>query len=69
MPRKSTRSPGTLRVTQRKSAIGSKQNQKRTLKAMGLGRVDQVAELPDLPQTRGMIFRVRHLVEVEEAGK
>jgi len=49
-----------------KSCIGRQEVQKRTLAALGLRRINQVVEQPDNPQTRGMIFRVRHLVKVEE---
>ncbi len=55
-----------LRITKVKSCIGRQEVQKRTLEALGLRRINQVVEQPDNPQTRGMIFRVRHLVKVEE---
>jgi large subunit ribosomal protein L30 len=56
----------TLRVTQVKSSIGYKYDQERTLKALGLGRIGQSVEQVDNPAVRGMIFKVKHLVEVEE---
>lgn len=56
----------TLRVTQVKSAIGYKYDQERTLKALGLGRIGRTVEQVDNPAVRGMIFKVKHLVEVEE---
>ena len=49
-----------------KSAIGYKENQKRTLKALGLKRLGQVREYNDSPQVRGMVYTVRHLVEVQQ---
>ena len=55
-----------LRVTQVKSAIGYKYDQERTLKALGLGRIGRTVEQVDNPAVRGMIFKVKHLVEVEE---
>ncbi len=55
-----------LRITKVKSCIGRQEVQKRTLAALGLRRINQVVEQPDNPQTRGMVFRVRHLVKVEE---
>jgi large subunit ribosomal protein L30 len=43
-----------------------KSNQRRTLRALGLVRLYQEVEKPDNPQIRGMIEKVRHLVEVTE---
>ena len=57
-----------LRVTQAKSAIGSKPKHRGTLRALGLGRIGKVNTLPDRPEIRGMIARVPHLVEVEKVG-
>jgi len=56
----------TLRVTQIKSAIGYKKDQGATLKALGLGKIGRTVEQVDNPAVRGMIFKVKHLVEVEE---
>ena len=56
-----------LVVTQIKSAIGRKYDQERTLKALGLGRIGKPSELVDNDSVRGMIFKVKHLVEVQEA--
>lgn len=47
-----------------KSAIGYNISQKRTLKALGLRKLGQVREYNDSPQVRGMVYAVRHLVEV-----
>lgn len=55
-----------LQVTQVKSSIGYKKDQLGTLKAMGLGKIGKSAELPDNESVRGMIFKVQHLVKVEE---
>ena len=55
-----------LRITQVKSAIGRKADQGRTLKALGLGKIGRTVEQPDNPSIRGMVFKVKHLVEVEE---
>ncbi|MXW99511.1 MAG: 50S ribosomal protein L30 [Acidimicrobiaceae bacterium] len=55
-----------LRVTQVRSAIGSKPKQRGTLRALGLGRIGRSNTLPDRPEIRGMIQRVPHLVSVEE---
>jgi large subunit ribosomal protein L30 len=59
----------TLRVTQRRSRNGSDQRQRDTLRSLGLRRIGHTVELPDSPQTRGMIAKVSHLVEVSEDGK
>jgi large subunit ribosomal protein L30 len=55
-----------LRVTQVRSAIGCKQNQRQTLLSLGLRKIRQSVDRPDTPQIRGMIHTVRHLVAVEE---
>ncbi|MEL6985911.1 MAG: 50S ribosomal protein L30 [Actinomycetota bacterium] len=56
-----------IKVTQVRSAIGSKPKQRGTLRALGLGRIGKTNTLPDRAEIRGMIARVPHLVEVEEA--
>ena len=56
----------TLKITQVKSRIGTKQNQRNTLRSLGLRKIRQSVERPDDPQTRGYIRTVRHLVTVEE---
>lgn len=55
-----------LRVTLVKSAIGFNKDQKRTVTALGLNKLNSSNELPDNPAVRGMIFKVKHLVRVEE---
>ena len=55
-----------LRVTQTKSVIGTKENHKRTIRALGLKRIRDFRVHEDTPQIRGMVHKVRHLVEVEE---
>ncbi len=57
-----------IRVTQIRSAIGSKPKQRGTLRALGLGRIGKSNTLPDRREIRGMIARVPHLVEVEEVN-
>jgi large subunit ribosomal protein L30 len=56
----------TLKITLRKSAIGFDRKQKQVVEGLGLRRLHHTVELPDTPATRGMILKVRHLVEVEE---
>ncbi|MDM7915463.1 MAG: 50S ribosomal protein L30 [Candidatus Eisenbacteria bacterium] len=55
-----------LRIQQTRSKIRCNVDQKRTIEALGLRRIRHVVEHPDNPAIRGMIFRVRHLVTVEE---
>jgi len=58
-----------LRITQRRSKVGCDQRQRDTLRSLGLRRIGHTVEHSDTPQLRGMIAKVRHLVEVsEEAG-
>lgn len=56
----------TIKVTLKKSTIGCKKDQIATVEALGLKKIGQTAEKPDNAQTRGMIFKVKHLVEVSE---
>ena len=55
-----------LRVTLIKSGIGYAQDQKKTLKALGLNRLNKSIVHNDNPSVRGMLDKVRHLVKVEE---
>jgi len=55
-----------LSIKQVRSAIGRKQNQKKTLIALGLTRLGREVIHQDTPQIRGMIKRVGHLLEVSE---
>ena len=55
-----------LKVTQIRSAIGTKPKQGGTLRALGLGRIGKSHVLPDKPEIRGMINTVPHLITVEE---
>ncbi|MBN2405137.1 MAG: 50S ribosomal protein L30 [Coriobacteriia bacterium] len=57
----------TLTITQVKSGIGFPKDQKATVRALGLKRLNQTVVLPDNPAVRGMVFKVKHLVKVEEA--
>jgi large subunit ribosomal protein L30 len=57
-----------LRITQVRSAIGSKPKQRGTLRALGLRRVNHTVEHPDRPEIRGMVAQVPHLVRVEEVS-
>ena len=55
-----------LKVTQTKSAIGGRQNQRDTLRTLGLKRIGDSVVRPDDAQTRGYVKTVAHLVAVEE---
>jgi large subunit ribosomal protein L30 len=57
-----------MKITQRRSKNGSNKSQRDTLRSLGLHRIGQTVEHPDTPQLRGMIHKVRHLVEVSEDG-
>ncbi len=54
-----------IRVTLVKSTIGYNKDQARTAKALGLGKINSSNELPDNAAVRGMIFKIKHLVRVE----
>ena len=55
-----------LKVTQVRSEIGAKRNQRETLRTLGLKRLHDVVVKEDRPEIRGMIATVRHLVAVAE---
>ena len=55
-----------LRITLLRSTIGFNKTQAKTVEGMGLRRIRHTVELPDTPATRGMILKVRHLIEVTE---
>ncbi|MBF0481189.1 MAG: 50S ribosomal protein L30 [Desulfovibrionaceae bacterium] len=54
----------TVKIKQTRSLIGASPNQRRTLAALGLGRIRQERTLPDNASVRGMIENVKHMVEV-----
>ena len=56
-----------LRIRQIRSASGMEVTQKRTVEALGIRRLHQEVVHVDTPQIRGMIFKIRHLLEVEES--
>jgi large subunit ribosomal protein L30 len=69
MPKKTTKkseSARKVRVTLLRSPIGFNKTQAATVEGMGLRRLGHTVELVDTPATRGMILKVRHLVEVAE---
>ena len=56
----------TVKVTLVKSPIGFKNNQGTVVRSLGLRRIRHTVELKDTPAVRGMIHKVRHLVEVSD---
>lgn len=64
MPKKST--DKTLRVTLVKSPIGYQKDQKATVRALGLRRMNQTVEHNDSPAVRGMLNKIIHLIKIEE---
>jgi len=54
-----------LKITLLRSTIGFNRTQAATVRGMGLRRIRHSVELPDTPETRGMILKVRHLISVE----
>ena len=66
MAKKTAASAKRLTVTLRKSTIGFNKNQAKVVESMGLRRIRHTIEVNDTPEMRGMIHRVRHLVEISE---
>jgi len=58
--------PKRLKITLLRSPIGFNETQGKTVQGMGLRKIRHTVELPDTPETRGMILKVRHLVTVQE---
>jgi large subunit ribosomal protein L30 len=56
-----------LKIRWTKSASGHKKDQRDTVRALGLRKLQHTVEHDDTPQIRGMVFKVRHLVTVTEA--
>ena len=56
-----------IKITQKRSSIGRPPDQRRTLRALGLRKIGQSVSKPDSPDLRGMLFKVQHLIEVQEA--
>ena len=56
-----------ITITQTRSQIRRPGDQKRTLQALGLGRIGKSVSVEETPQIKGMVAKVRHLVSVDEA--
>jgi len=63
MPKKKS----ILKITQIRSKIGYKPKARATLEALGLRKIHQTVELPDIPSVRGMIQKIDYLLKVEES--
>jgi large subunit ribosomal protein L30 len=57
----------TIRITYHRSMIGFPQDQRDTVHSLGFRRLNQTLEKTDNPSVRGMIYKVRHLVRIEDA--
>lgn len=60
-----TKKKATLRIKWVRSFIGCPDDMRATIRGLGLRRLHQVVERPDTPAVRGMVHKVRHLVEVQ----
>jgi large subunit ribosomal protein L30 len=58
----------TITITQKRSAIGRPQDQRATLKGLGLTRLNKTVTLENTPSVRGMIKKVIHLVEIDQTS-
>ena len=61
-------SKNTVRITQTGSPIGRPRDQRATLIGLGLNKMHRTSELEDTPAVRGMINKVKHLIQVEESA-
>lgn len=55
-----------VKITQIKSIIGQSERQRKTLKSLGINKMNQTVELEANPQILGMIEKVKHLVRIEQ---
>ena len=58
-----------LKITLKKSLIGRPETQRKTVRSLGLRKINSVSVLPDDPAIRGQIHKVEHLVAVEEVAE
>jgi len=62
-----SKSAKVIKIEQTGSPMRRHHSQRETLIGLGLNRIGRVAQVPDTPETRGMIYKVRHLVRVVDA--
>ena len=55
-----------VKVTLKRSLIGRPETQRKTVRALGLRKINAVVELPDNPAIRGQLHKVEHLIAIEE---
>jgi large subunit ribosomal protein L30 len=55
-----------IKITQKRSTIGQSPSQRGTMRALGLRKIGSTVEHADSPTVRGMIFKVRHLIDISE---
>lgn len=55
-----------VKITLKRSLIGRPETQRKTVRALGLRKINSVVELPDNPAIRGQLHKVEHLIAVEE---
>ena len=67
--KKAAAAPTQLRITQVRSGVGKPHGQRATLRALGLKHHQDSVVQPDNPAIRGMVFQVRHLIEVHELAE
>lgn len=67
-PKKAAATGAKIKVTQTQGTIARKWDQEATLKGLGLGKRHRSRVLLDTPEIRGMVYKVRHLVKVEQAN-
>ncbi len=60
-------SEGKMRITYFRSTIGYPRDQGETVRLLGFHRLNQTIEKSDTPSIRGMVYKVRHLVRIEDA--
>lgn len=58
-----------LKITLTRSLISRPETQRKTVRSLGLGKLNSTSILPDNPAIRGQIFKVKHLVKVEEVAE
>ena len=59
----------TLKLRYKKSMLGYAKDQRATVRALGFTKLNQTIEKPDTPSIRGMVYKVRHLIDVEGEGE
>ena len=59
--------PGALKITLKKSVVGRPEKHRKTVRSLGLRKLNKTVVLQDTPNIRGMIRKVSHLLEVEES--